>query len=233
MGNPPKKNGKPSTSGKGKAVAAVTNEDMEEVSENDDECIAAVMPSTVLRNGSFSESDVSPPLRSKHFVAKFNIFAGHLDFPLTFSSLVDNGAHVVLIRPDVVDQLRLQRHPLKTPEIVSVAIEDGKKKKKMKLYHYVKFAVTSVDNVWTSKVIHAIVAPGLCMPVILGLLFLIDNNIVTDHAQRSCIDKMTGYNILNPAPVKPPPPPRKRLKEQIKDAKATKKLVLAELEEVC
>ena len=232
MGNAPKKNAKPSTSGKGKAVAAVTNEDMEEVSEDDDECIAAVMPSAVLGNGSFSESDVSPPLRSKHFVAKFNIFAGHLDFPLTFSSLVDNGAHVVLIRPDVVDQLRLQRHPLKTPEIVSVAIEDGKKKK-MKLYHYVKFAVTSVDNVWTSKVIHAIVAPGLCMPVILGLPFLIHNNIVTDHAQRSCIDKMTGYNILNPAPVKPPPPPRKRLKEQIKDAKATKKLVLAELEEVC
>ena len=233
VGNAPKKNGKPSTSGKSKAVAAVTNKDMTSVSEDEEDCIAAVMPSAVLGNGSFSESDVSPPLRSKHFVAKFNIFAGHLDFPLTFPSLVDNGAHVVLIRPDVVDQLRLQRHPLKTPEIVSVAIEDGKKKKKMKLYHYVKFAVTSTDNVWTSKVIHAIVAPGLCMPLILGLPFLIHNNIVTDHAQRSCIDKMTGYNILNPAPVKPPPPPRKRLKEQIKEAKATKKLVLAELGAVC
>ena len=232
-GNPPKKNGKPFTSGKGKAVAAVTNEDMVSVSEDEEECIAAVMPSAVLGNGSFSESDVSPPLQSKHFVAKFNIFAGHLDFPLTFPSLVDNGAHVVLIRPNIVDQLRLQRHPLKTPEIVSVAIEDGKKKKKMKLYHYVKFAVTPTDNVWTSKVIHAIVAPGLCMPLILGLPFLIHNNIVTDHAQWSCIDKMTGYNIMNPSLVKPPPPPRKRLKEQIKDAKATKKLVLAELGAVC
>jgi len=233
MGNAPKKNGKPSTSVKGKSVAAVTNEDMTLASEDEDDYIAAVMPSAVLGNGSFSESDVSPPLRSKHFVAKFNIFADHLDFPLTYSSLVDNGAHLVLIRPEVVDQLRLQRHPLKTPEIVSVAIEDGKKKKRMKLYHYVKFAVTSTDNVWTSKVIHAIVAPGLCMPLILGLPFLIHNDIVTDHALRSCIDKKSGYNILNPSRVHPPPPLRKRLRQQINDTKAAKKKALAELGEVC
>ena len=103
----------------------------------------------------------------------------------------------------------------------------------MKLYHYVKFAVMSTDNVWSSKVIHAIVAPGLCMPLILGLPFLIHNNIVTDHALRSCIDKKTGYNILNPSPVLPPPPPRKRLRQQINDTKAAKKKVLAELGEVC
>jgi len=108
-----------------------------------------------------------------------------------------------------------------------------KKKKKMKLYRYVKFTVTSTDNVWTSKVIHAIVAPGLCMPVILGLLFLIHNDIVTDHAQCSCIDKKMGYNLLNPMPVHPPPPPCKRLKEQINDTKAAKKKVLSELKEVC
>jgi len=215
-GNAPKKDKRSAPSAKGKAVAAITTDDMTTGSDDEDDFVAAVMPSAVLGNGSFSESDVSPPLRSKHFVAKFQIFADHLDFPLTYAALVDNGAHLVLIRPEVADELHLQRHPLKTPEIVSVAIEDGKKKEKMTLYDYVKFTVTSMDNVWTSKVIHALVAPGLCMPIILGLPFLIHNDIVTDHAERSCVDKKTGYNFLNPAPVSPPPPPRMRAKEQIK-----------------
>jgi len=202
-------------------------------SEDEDDFVTTVMPSAILGNGSFSESDVSPPLCSKHFVAKFQIFADHLDFPLTYAALIDNGAHLILIHPEVADELHLQRHPLKTPEIVSVAIEDGKKKEKKTLYDYVKFTVTSMDNVWTLKVIHALVAPGLCMPIILGLLFLIHNDIVTDHAERSCVDKKTGYNFLNPAPVSPPPPPRMHAKEQIRFTKAAKKEVLAELTEVC
>jgi hypothetical protein len=43
--------------------------------------VTAVMPSAVLGNGSFSEDDVNSPMRSKHFVAKFNVAAEHLDFP--------------------------------------------------------------------------------------------------------------------------------------------------------
>ena len=167
-------------------------------SDDDDNFVATVMPSAILSNSSFSESDISPPLCLKHFVAKFQIFVDHLDFPLTYVFLVDNGAHLVLIHPEVPDELRLQHHPLKKPEIVSVAIEDGKKKKKMTLYHFVKFTVMSTDNIWTSKVIYALVAPGLCMPIILGLLFLIHNNIVTDHAEHSCVDKKTGYNFSEP-----------------------------------
>jgi hypothetical protein len=103
----------------------------------------------------------------------------------------------------------------------------------MTLHHYVKFTITSLDNTWTSKTVHAIIAPGLCMPVILGLPFLSHNDIVTDHKERSCIDKKTGYNLLNPAIVSPPPPPRLRAKDQIKFSKAAKKLALAELTVVC
>ena len=128
-GNAPKKEEKPAPSAKGKAVAAITTNDMTTGSDDED-FVAAVMPSAVLGNGSFSESDICPPLHSKHFIAKFQIFADHLDFPLTYVSLVDNSAHIVLIHPEVADELRLQHHPLKKPEIVSVAIEDGKKKKK-------------------------------------------------------------------------------------------------------
>ena len=128
-GNAPKKEGKPAPSAKGKAVAAITTDDMTTGSDDED-FVAAVMPSAVLGNGSFSESDISPPLHSKHFVAKFQIFVDHLDFPLIYVSLVDNGAHIVLIHPEVADELQLQHHPLKKPEIVSITIEDGKKKKK-------------------------------------------------------------------------------------------------------
>ena len=232
--NAPKKKGaKPSSSGKGKAVAAVTTTD-DAPSESEDDYVTAVMPSAVLGNGSFSEGDVSaPPMRSKHFVAKFKVSATHLDFGWTYASLIDNGTHLVLIRPEVADALHLKRHLLKTPETVSVAIDDGRKKEKKTLYDYIEFTVTSLDNAWTSKKVHAIVAPGLCMPLILGLPFLVHNDIVTDHAARSCIDKKTGYNLLHPVPIVPPPPPRKRAKEQIKFTKNAKKVTLSELKSVC
>jgi len=232
--NAPKKERKsyPLAKGKGVAtVAAVVNDEMSTLSEEEDDFVSAVMPSAILGNGSFSEGDVSPLLHSKHFVTKFQIAANHLDFPLTFASLIDNGAHLVLMCPEVADELCLERH-LKEPETVSIAIEDGKKKK-MTLYHFVKFTVTSLDNVWTLKTIHALIAPGLCMPIILGLPFLIHNDIVTDHAERSCIDKKTGYNFLNPPLVSPPAPPRKRAIDQIKFIKSAKKAALTELKEVC
>jgi hypothetical protein len=71
---------------KGKVVAAITTNNMTTMSNDDDDFVAAVMPSAILGNGSFSESDVSPPLHSKHFIAKFQIFVDHLDFPLVFGS---------------------------------------------------------------------------------------------------------------------------------------------------
>ena len=231
-GNAPKKEKAPHST-KGKAIATIMTDNMTTGSDDDNDFVAAVMPSAVLSNSSFSESNISPPLCSKHFIAKFQIFADHLDFPLTYASLIDNSAHLVLICPEVANELRLQCHPLKKPEIVSVTIKDGKKKKKMTLYHFVKFTVTSMDNIWTSKVIHALVASGLCMPIILGLPFLIHNNIVTNHAECSCVDKKTGYNFLNPALVSPPPPLCMWVKEQIKFMKEAKKEVLTELAKVC
>ena len=78
-----------------------------------------------------------------------------------------------------------------------------------------------------------VIAPGLCMPVILRLPFLTHNAIVTDHEASTCIDKYSKYDLLNPAPVTPPPARKPRLKEQIAETKADKKLVLSELMMVC
>ena len=71
------------------------------------------------------------------------------------------------------------------------------------------------------------------MPIILGLPFLIHNNIVTDHAAHSCIDKKTGYNLLHPPIILPPRPPLLKATVQIKQTKAAKKLMLEELTSVC
>jgi hypothetical protein len=107
----------------------------------------------------------------------------------------------------------------------------------MMLTDYVKLTVTTIDNAWTSGTVCAIIAPGLCMPIILGLPFLEHNNIVMDHNNCSCIDKKTGYNILSPAviepPLPPPLPPGPKLHEQARYLKNAKKLALCELLLVC
>jgi hypothetical protein len=165
-------------------------------------------------------------------ILKFQIAAQHLDFPLKFNSMLDNGAHVVLIHPDTVSELQLKCFKLKKPEKLSVAISD-KKKETMTLIDYVKFSVTSLDNAWTSKPIFAIIAPGLCLPLILGLPFLVKNDIVIDHTDRTAVDKVSSYDLLNPPIIKLPCPPPPKLRENIKQTKRIKERVLSELLTLC
>ena len=117
------------------------------------------------------------------------------------------------------------------PELIDIAF--SKEKKKTELFFYVKLSLSSLDSAWTSHVVKAIITPGLCLPIILGLPWLERNSIVTDHAARTCIDKTVCYDLLNPPVTVPPPPPKPRLREQINATKSDKKLVLAELMMVC
>ena len=159
--------------------------------------------SAVIGNGTFStEGDsVCQPFKSKHFVWKCLINGNIDEFPVKISGLIDNGAHMVLIRPDTVKLLGLPSFSLPHPEQVDVAISSSKSTKKI-LSHFVKFKATSLDGLWTSRTIIAIIAPGLCMPIIFGLPFLEFNGIISDHRARSCIHKNSGYNLINP--VLPP-----------------------------
>jgi hypothetical protein len=63
----------------------------------------------------------------------------------------------------------------------------------------------------------AIVAPSLCVPVILGGPFLAHNNIVIDHTVRTAIDKLSGFDLLNPKLLPPAPRPKRKLKEFFRD----------------
>ena len=184
----------------------------------------------MIGNGSFSDRDtsVSPPFKSLHFVWKCTVDSPLVDFPLKLATLIDNGAHMVLIRPETCSQLGLELFPLPKPELIDIAISSSTSVPKT-LSHFVKIKVTSLDGQWTSCTIFAIIAPGLCMPIILGLPFLIHNSIICDHEQRSCFHKKTGYNLLHPTPVLPPSPPKIKLKQQLINNHRIKKEVLKEL----
>jgi hypothetical protein len=207
---------KPITDLKGKVVAST----FEEVTSDDDDVVAAFGPSASLGNGTDSRgsdtiSDIAP-LKCKHFIWKCTIDGPLLEFPLAISSLINNNCHLVFIRLELIQKLGLPIFNLESSETIEVAIKDCKQKKKIELSNFVILSATSFDQKWSSKHVHAIITPNLCMPVIFRLLFLEHNNIVIDHSLCSCIDKKTDYDLINPKFVLPPllklfPPTKRKL----------------------
>lgn len=207
-------------------------------SDEEISAMAAILPDSPGEYNSDSDEDwdvsrreVSLPIRGKHLVWECQVHSMTEDFPVKTRALIDNGAHLILIRPELVSHLGLKKYRLPKPELIDVAFNN--QKSKTKLYHYVKLSLTSLDCTWTSLSIKAIITLGLCAPIILGLPWLAHNSIVTDHSACTCIDKKTSHDLLNPVPVVPPPPPKLKFHEQIKNVKADRKLVLVELLMVC
>jgi hypothetical protein len=77
--------------------------------------------------------------------------------------------------------------------------KDGQKNE-LCLTEWVKLTLRDPSAYWTAKTVCAIVAPGLCSSVILGLPFLTHNNIVIDHNSCTTIDKSMGFDLLHPTP---------------------------------
>ena len=61
---------------------------------------------------------------------------------------------------------------------------------------------TTLDNCFHSQPLHAIIALGLCIPLILGLPFLCTNHIACNYAERTCMITMMipPYNLLEKLP---------------------------------
>ena len=222
-----------------KAVTATTAM-IETVSSDDDiDVAAAVLPDSLCEYNLDSDEDwdvshceVSPQIRSEHLIWNCQIHGLIDDFPVRTRALIDNGAHLILIRPELIEQLGLKTYKLNKPEFVDVTF-NNQKRSKTKLYNYVKLSLISLDCTWTSRSVKALITPGLCVPIILRLPWLEHNVIVIDHTAHTCIDKINSYDLLNPPPVLPPLPPKPKLCKQIKLTKADKKLVLTELMMVC
>ena len=96
--------------------------------------------------------------------------------------------------------LNLSAKPLKKPEQVNVTL--GSVSHINQLTHYIMIMPTTLDNCFHSQPLHAIIALGLCMPLILRLPFLCTNHIACNYAKRTCMITMMipPYNLLEKLP---------------------------------
>ena len=173
--------------------------------------IAALLPSASIpfnlgTGGSDTESDQSTvsPISVPHYIWHANVH-GKSEFPTPIKCLLDNGAHLVLIRPETVADLGLHIRKLPKPESATVAINS--QQHTFFLADYVILSLSSLNNAWTSRPVRALIAPDLCINIILGLPFLKHNKIVVDHELDTAICKTSGFDLLNedkPCPLTTP-----------------------------
>lgn len=165
--------------------------------------VAMTWPSAVMLGDLDSDDSVSPPLTVPNLYWNASALGQDGCF-VPVKAMIDSGTHIVLIRPDVVHTLGLEIKQLRKPQVINIAMKDEMKKKKIEpvlLLQYVSLLLSTLDNSWTSKPVHAVIAPGLCTKVLLGLPFLVHNCIVVDHELSSAIVKDTFIDLLNFVPT--------------------------------
>jgi hypothetical protein len=111
-------------------------------------------------------------------------------------ALIDHGFDSVLISPELMNHLRLTCCKLPKPKSVVMAVE-GDQRKEIVFREFVQMSLISSGQSWSSHLCRAIIAPNLCAPLILGNIFLAYNHFVINHELRTCIDKVTRYDLLN------------------------------------
>jgi len=210
--------------------------------------IAAIMPPTndsavlegdssdLSKDSDDSVSTHSVPFSIPHYRWKCAIDGADSLDRVNVDALIDNGSHTVLIRDDLVENLKLRRRKLHEPMNISLAVSDSENRVVTTLTDWVKLKLFDRNNLWSSRTVRAVVTPGLCTDVILGLPFLQVNKIVTDHSSKTCIAKECGYDLLNPPPTPEPKEPLMSLQEKHRDlrrsVKDQRKLLLRQLNSV-
>ena len=105
-------------------------------------------------DNSLASVSQAPHIKSKHFIWNCSLTGPAVDFPVTKPSLINNSCHMVLIQPNVVEELGLPVFSLDQPEDVDVAIlfsKAGITHKKHSLVHYVKIHPFSGDSTFHSQ----------------------------------------------------------------------------------
>ncbi|KAJ3831173.1 hypothetical protein F5878DRAFT_729696, partial [Lentinula raphanica] len=186
-------------------------------------------PPEVDYEDSFAQVRSNMPFFEPHFVWKAEIAEGSpASTPLDF--LIDNGCPFVLIDANIVDSQGLKRRRLHTPHSMSLAMSDGKPQV-FTASEYCKISLRDPSKLWRSKTVRALILPSLCYPMILGVPFLSHNSLVIDFAARTVIDKLSGFDLLNPSPVPLPSPsvplPHPKLRRELRreEIVLTKRLV--------
>ena len=75
------------------------------------------------------EDSVSPPLTIPNLYWSARVLRWD-GFFVTVKAMIDNGAHIILIRPDMVEALSLEWKHLWKPQVINVAMNEEKKKRK-------------------------------------------------------------------------------------------------------
>lgn len=161
--------------------------------------VAAVLPS---RPSSMSVG-LKAPLHIDHLFWRCAVRGGSTDNELVpvFDALIDHGAHTVLIRSSLVDELGLKRRKLGRPEDVETAMsKPGDPSCTTTLTEFVKLRLYCPVSGWGARTVRAIIAPSLCSPIILGLPFIGFNDVLVDVKLRTAICKYDGHDLLNPTP---------------------------------
>lgn len=204
--------------------------------------VAAILPPIVAdsdSSGSVDEDDLSRDVSNPtshsvpHFLWDCLLDGPNGSFPVTVKALIDNGAFLVIISEALAERLQLRKFRLHVPETVSLALSGSSTPADTCLTHYVNLRTHSVDQTWTSTSVRALIAPGLCAPILLGLPWLERNHIVIDHEARTVIDKRCGFDLMNPPPLKSSPPPRMKLREKLRKTDRDHKSMMKELNAVC
>ncbi len=150
-------------------------------------------------DSSLSSMSVPPPLKGKHFIWQCMLMnpAQTDSLQMNTCALIDSRAHMVLIRPDLVTCLQLPSLPLPQPERIAVAIDATKRPDK--ITHYISLQPSSTDGKFQSKPLLAVITPGLCVPIILGLPFLTVNKVICNYAEWTCMvmNVLPPYDLLN------------------------------------
>ena len=169
------------------------------------------LPSAVLGEGSDSDESYVDPFYSPHYFWECTLDGPSADpfTPIRARALIDNGSSTVLIKASVADALGLKRHKLPQPLALSLATNDSSSETpQATLTEWVKIRPRSVDGIWQSRRMNAIVAPTLCADIILGNPFLSRNHCIIDHLYRSCTSINGNYDLLRPVLPNPAPVPK-------------------------
>jgi predicted aspartyl protease len=103
-------------------------------------------------NKEVTDSEVSgaSPAPS-HFLWDCLVNSSDSPFPIPIRALIDNGSGLVMINEATANQLHLECFPLKSPQLIDLAVSDGTTPTSTSLTHFVKICPVSIDQTWSSS----------------------------------------------------------------------------------
>ena len=159
----------------------VLSEDDEEDELNSDVCACNVLIESI-------DDPVITPPKANNTCAPLTV--PHLfwqascspinNLPLTFDCLLDVGSHLVIIREDLINQLKLCCKKLDKPVFTETTMHDGQKNV-IEFDEIVKLQLYDASGHYISKSVCVVISASLCVPILLGLPFLKHNNIIINY----------------------------------------------------